>query len=170
MGLFKKKIDPIAQRERMLKVEIAALEGKIKKLNAGIAQAKTQPRLRSTALPHGQTSTVPANPVPRDPVFEDVDHKRIQAPAGETEPPTHYNESGVRKYDLLGAWERFTNHFRSQPPANQKLVSLLAAGNIQGLRPLRYEKRVARNRFVVLVVIFVLVLWGILAMFHGRGG
>jgi hypothetical protein len=170
MGLFKKKVDPITERERTLKAEIAALEGKIKKLNAGMAQTKNQPRLRSTALPHGQGVPVPAPPASRDPVFEEVDHKRVQAPVDQADPATHYNESGVRKFDLVEAWDRFMGHFRSRPSANQKLVSLLAAGNIQGLRPLRYEKRVARNRFIVLVVIFVFVLWGILAMFHGRGG
>jgi hypothetical protein len=37
----------------------------------------------------------------------------------------------------------------------------LAAGNIQGLRPLRYEKRVARNRFVALTMVLVIVLFGL---------
>ena len=41
----------------------------------------------------------------------------------------------------------------------------LAAGGIQGLRPMRYEKRVARNRFIALVVILFLTLLGIIAVF-----
>jgi hypothetical protein len=41
-------------------------------------------------------------------------------------------------------------------------VSYLAAGGIQGLRPLRREKRVARNRFFVLVAFLFFVLLGIL--------
>jgi uncharacterized protein involved in exopolysaccharide biosynthesis len=44
-------------------------------------------------------------------------------------------------------------------------VNYLAAGGIQGLRPMRYEKRVARNRFVVLVVFLFLMLLGIIAGF-----
>ena len=103
-------------------------------------------------------------PNPGDPIFEDVDQKRIQA----REPvvaPEQYNQLGVKKYDLLGFWRRLKNNFRSRPAANAKLVSYLAAGSIQGLRPLRYEKRVARNRFVVLTVVLLLVLWGIIAMF-----
>ena len=47
-------------------------------------------------------------------------------------------------------------------------MNYLAAGSIQGLRPLRYEKRVARNRFIFLVVVLVLVLWGILAVIFKR--
>jgi hypothetical protein len=44
-------------------------------------------------------------------------------------------------------------------------VSYLAAGGIQGLRPMRYEKRVARNRFILLVVILFFTLLGIITVF-----
>jgi cell division protein FtsB len=44
-------------------------------------------------------------------------------------------------------------------------VSYLAAGGIQGLRPLRYEKRVARNRFIFFVIILFLALLGTLLVF-----
>jgi hypothetical protein len=47
---------------------------------------------------------------------------------------------------------------------NPKLVNYLAAGSIQGLRPLRYEKRVARNRVIALTIIFLCVILGILAI------
>ena len=40
-----------------------------------------------------------------------------------------------------------------------------AAGGIQGLRPMRYEKRVARNRFVFLVVFLLLMLLGLIWAF-----
>ena len=42
-----------------------------------------------------------------------------------------------------------------------KLVSYLAAGGIEGLRPLRYEKRIARYRFIALIIAVFLVLLGI---------
>jgi hypothetical protein len=75
---------------------------------------------------------------------------------------------GVRKYDLGAAWQRLKNTFKTPPASNPKLVNYLAAGSIQGLRPLRYEKRVARNRFVFLVIVLVLMLWGILAVIFQR--
>jgi hypothetical protein len=53
---------------------------------------------------------------------------------------------------------------RGPPTTNPKLVNYLAAGSIQGLRPMRYEKRVARNRFLIVVGLVLLVLLGILAM------
>jgi hypothetical protein len=75
----------------------------------------------------------------------------------------HFNELGVRKYDLTALVERLQKFFRGPPLSNPKLINYLAAGSIQGLRPLRYEKRVARNRFLALAIIFVLVLLGIFA-------
>ena len=131
-----------------------------------------QPRLRSTAVPHGHhvPASVPASPPPsaaHEPIFEDVDHERIQSNA-EPVTPAHYNDLGVRKYDMASAWQRVKNHFRGPVASNPKLVHYLSAGSIQGLRPLRYEKRVARNRFIVLAVFLVLALWGVIAMFFKR--
>jgi hypothetical protein len=64
--------------------------------------------------------------------------------------------------------DRIKRHFRGPPAANPKLVNYLAAGNIQGLRPLRYEKRVARNRFVALTLVFVVVLFGLFCFLARR--
>ena len=165
MGLFKKKADPISQRAKALNAEIAALETKIQKLNSQQAKTANEPRVRSTAFP-GRIAAAPAPPPPvaREPIFEDVDQNRLQASEPAT-PPQQYNQLGVRKYDLLGFLGRMKGNFRSRPAANPKLVNYLAAGSIQGLRPLRYEKRVARNRFILLVTIFFLALLGILLVF-----
>jgi hypothetical protein len=44
-------------------------------------------------------------------------------------------------------------------------VHYLAAGGVQGLRPLRYEKRVARNRFILFVALLFSVLLGIIVVY-----
>lgn len=82
-------------------------------------------------------------------------------PRSETEMPEMFNELGVRKYDLPALLNRITNHFRGPTTSNPRLVNYLAAGGVQGLRPLRYEKRIARNRFIWLVVIVSLALFGL---------
>ena len=162
MGLFKKKADPISSRARALNAEISALEARIRKLNQQIQDGQG-PRLRSTVYPSGQTapgkSPTAAAPAATEPIFEEVGKL-----TGPSEPPAtsgHFNELGVRKFDLLAVWERLSKQFAGRPPANPKLVNYLAAGSIQGLRPLRYEKRVARRRFFVILGSVLLLFLGL---------
>jgi hypothetical protein len=195
MGLFRKKPDPISERAKLLNEQIAALESEIKKLDeqkeqapapsppspappapsaspfaatapsSANANSKAQPRLRSTARPHGQPAAAAAPT--QEPIFEQVDQDRIQT---HSEPitPSPYSDLGVRKSDFASTWHRLKTHFRGPVASNPKLVHYLSAGSIQGLRPLRYEKRVARNRFIVLAVFLMLALWGIIAIFVSR--
>ena len=173
MAWFKKKPDAISDRERALSNEIASLEAQIQRLDAQLQQNQVQPRLRSTAIPQGATlNHSPTEPAPsvvstlQEPIFEEVDRDPL-TPAGEPlTTPEHYNELGVRKYDLPALLRKFRNLFHGPSTTNPKLVSYLAAGGIQGLRPLRYEKRVARNRFIALVVVFLFALLCIVAMFY----
>ena len=160
MGLFKKKVDPLSERSRALNSEIAALEAQIKALDAKLHDSPTGPRLRSTARPHNSPIAAASPP---EPVFEPVDHHRVKAQTEPETPPGEFNDLGVRKLDWTGAWRRLKNHFHGPPANNPRLINYLAAGSIQGLRPMRYEKRVARNRVIGLTLILVVVLWGIAA-------
>jgi hypothetical protein len=170
MAWLRKKPDPISDRARDLNGEIARLESQIKELDAQLQRDHSQPRLRSTALPHGSTvshaAPAPAPPpAAEDPIFEEVDQDLLRARNEAATTPEHYNELGVRKYDLAALLRRIREHFRGPSTTNPKLVSYLAAGGIQGLRPLRYEKRVARNRFIFFAVILFLALLGTLLVF-----
>ena len=100
MGLFKKKHDPIADRAEALNQQIAALEAQIHDLAQqqasatspfvpapvptpaqSAAPASPRPRLRSTAKPRsaGGASTAPlAASQSVEPIFEEVDHQRLQ--------------------------------------------------------------------------------------------
>src|SRR5690242_16355871 len=111
MALFKKKIDPISERAVALNAEIAELEAQIKQLDSQLQRNGTEepsPRLRSTALPHGATvhrirelSPPPAAaPVVEEPIFEEVDQNRLKARDEAPVAPEHFNDLGVRKYDL----------------------------------------------------------------------
>jgi hypothetical protein len=186
MGFFRKKADPISERARALNQQIAALESEIERLSEqqenqdrpkppspAPAEAarppRQQPRLRSTALPHGhsgatmqaQSQPQPANP-PEEPALEDVNPFRVETEPAP--PPERAEQLGVRNPEPASMWQRIKNNFRAQPMANPKLVNYLAAGSIHGLRPLRYERRVARNRFLLLVVALAIMLWGLLAV------
>jgi hypothetical protein len=175
-----KVADPISDRARVLSDQIAALESQIKKLDTEIHTAAT-PKLRSTALPHGATvvrkpagaGDAALGPRPaesasatrtevREPVFETVKPVRAN---DETATPDQFNEFGARKYDLPALLNRLRSLFSRPASSNPRLVTYLAAGGVRGLRPLRYEKRVARNRFIALVIILLVILLGILSIF-----
>jgi hypothetical protein len=165
-----KPVDPISDRARALNEQIASLESEIKKLDTQI-QHTTAPRFRSTTLPHGATiarAHEPVAPPPKpvhEPVFEEVKPLRAD---DETATPDQFNELGVRKYDLPALLHRLRRQFSRPEAGNQRLVTYLAAGGVRGLRPLRYEKRVARRRFILLVAILLVVLFGIFYTFIHR--
>jgi hypothetical protein len=178
MGWLKKKSDPITDRARALNAEIAALEDQIRRLDAQSHRETTHPRLRSTAVPHGATinHTIPEPaapapvepPKPREPIFEEVNQDRLTSRIEPAITPQHFNEMGVRKFDLPALLRRIGGIFHGPTTANPRLVSYLAAGGVQGLRPLRKEKRVARNRFIFFAVFLFLMLWGIIWMWFNR--
>jgi hypothetical protein len=179
MSWLKKKSDPISERARTLNSEIAALEQQIKQLDATLQRGAAHPRLRSTAVPHGLTiahTTQPADPSPvapsappppkvHEPIFEEVGQEPLTSRTEPATTPEHYNELGVRKFDFTTLVRWFQKLFRRPAPMNPRLISYLAAGGVQGLQPLRKEKRVARNRFIFLVVVLFLILFGIISVF-----
>jgi hypothetical protein len=179
MAWLRKKPDPLSDRARALNQEIAQLEGRIRQLGAEVARDQVHPRLRSTALPHGTTVSHPgagaappsAGPAAaaHEPIFEEVDQGRLESGGESVIPRDHYNELGVRKYDLPALLRRIRGWFQGPSASNPKLVSYLAAGGIQGLRPLRYEKRKARRRFIIFAsVLFLLLLGTFLGLYRRR--
>jgi hypothetical protein len=165
-----KPVDPISDRARALNDQIAALESQIKKLDSQL-QHTTAPKLRSTTLPHGVTinrtreSAPPRSKPVTEPVFEEVKPVRDD---DETAGPDQFNELGVRKYDLPALFNRLRRQFSRPAAGDSRLVTYLAAGGVRGLRPLRYEKRIARRRVIVLAIIFFVILFGIFYTFYRR--
>src|ERR1041385_686129 len=127
MTWFRKKPDPISDRARAITAEIAAIESKIKRLDSQLHQNQPHPRLRSTALPQravfGHAPETVARPAPPPaPVFEDVAKTRLKTRAGVAS-PEHFNDLGVRKYDLPALLSRLRNQFRGPSTTNPKLVN-----------------------------------------------
>ena len=144
MGLFRRK-DPLKSRASTLKARLADLESQIEQLDqAGdvppqMPPAPIEPEPSMHELKSGDE---PLPPRPSHPLSEQ--------PLGTSDPE---NET---------LWQWFSSRFRKPPvSSNPRMVNFLAAGSIQGLRPLRYERRVARNRFLAFSVLLVLVLVGL---------
>jgi len=168
MGLFRKKKDPIKDREKSLVSEIEQLEDQIRSLQGVLENAKSEPHVRQTSYPGGGSVAKPVPAVEPDaprnePVFEAVDQQRLHGSG--TNPFTDSHDSrALQREGSTSLFERLMRYFRGPTSSNPKLVSYLAAGNIHGLQPLRYERRVARNRLLLWIAIIVVLIVGMLKM------
>ncbi|HAV63624.1 MAG TPA: hypothetical protein DCY13_14815 [Verrucomicrobiales bacterium] len=170
MGLFRKKPDPLKDREKNLSSEIEQLEEQIRQLQGVLSKAASEPRVRQTAYPARSSRNPdtggdnrPAN-APGEPVFEPVDQHKLQqaAPNPFKDRTERQDGQALKREGSTTLVERFNRFFRGPTSSNPKLVSYLAAGNIHGLQPLRYERRVARNKLLLWIVIFIILIVGFL--------
>ena len=173
MGWRKKQeaADPFEARSKALAEQIRKLEKQIQDL----AEKPAPPP------PRAQPSR--ANPTPQAPAPRSSSQatRPAPSPAALPKPPppapspsgpahdTRVNPHGLRKFDLAALWSRLQNHFRGPNANNPRMVQYLAAGSVHGLRPLRYERRVARNRFIGLFVLLVLILFGLAKVYFPSG-
>ena len=149
-GFSKKPVDALAARERELQAELTRLQKEVARLAREEPTAVAPARESPPSPPQAPAAGKPASrPVPSVP----------STSAGMSK--GHVNELGGRKYDIGATWRRFLHHLKGPTANNPGMARMLAAGSIHGLRPLRYERRVARNRFVALFVILLLILWGL---------
>ncbi len=163
MGLFRKKNDPIKAREQNLASEIDQLEDQIRALKGVLKQAASDPQTAAPASPGRSPAPRPAAAVepakpPAEPVFEPVDQQRLQAAANPFK--EKHDPRALQREGSTSRLEKVARYFRGPTSSNPKLVSYLAAGNIHGLQPLRYERRVARNRLLLWIVIIIVLIVG----------
>jgi len=170
MGWPRKKDlgDPFEARSRELADQIRLLEKQIQNL----ANKAPAPGTNPGRLPPAKASAAPKTPLTSPAVAAQV-LPPAPVPRARAASPTHLdariNPLGIRKFDLASLWNRMQQHFRGPNANNPRMVQYLAAGSVHGLRPLRYEKRVARNRFIGLFVLLMLILFGLARVYLPHG-
>lgn len=159
MAWFEKRKDPLLERESRLKAKLAEVELQIAALDVEMQQAPPEPKWRSTARPHSTTAA--AQEAANRAGFEDLRQQRPGRGTPKPVTPARLNPHGIAKFDLAGMIRRWRQRFGRPSPRQPQLVTYLAAGGIHGLPALRHEKRVARNRFLLLCAAFLVVSAGI---------
>ena len=135
MGLFQRNKDPLKKRAKSVQNKLNELQAQIQKLDEVPAQEPSKL--------HDLNQNNPS--LPRRPSAMKKDQPL---------------DTSVQRPKKL--WNRIIKNFRKPPVStNPNMVNFLAAGSIQGLRPLRYERRVARNRFLAFTTVLVLILIGL---------
>jgi len=149
----KKPGNALSLREKQLETEIVRLRREVGRLARETPTPTPAPVTPPPTTPSAAHSIVRSRPYSapvRPPLAPDVERAS-----------GHFNEFGVAKFDLMAVVRRWLGQFRGPTSNNPRMAKMLAAGSIQGLRTLRYERRVARNRFIALFVILLLILWGL---------
>ncbi len=145
MPLFARKSeDPLTVRQKELEAEMVRLQAQLGRLQKE---------------PPAAAAPKPVSPVDKAPFAPPLTPPPPAVPAAK--PAGQFNDLGVRKWDVGAAWQRLLNHLRGPTGNNPRLTKMLAAGSIHGLRPLRHERRVARNRTIALFVTLFLILAGV---------
>ena len=135
MGLFQRNKDPLKKRAKSVQNKLNELQAQIQELDKAPAQEPSKL--------HDLNQNNPSLP-------------RRPSAMGKDQPL----DTSVQRPEKL--WNRIIKNFRKPPVStNPNMVNFLAAGSIQGLRPLRYERRVARNRFLAFTTVLVLILIGL---------
>ena len=162
MAFFGRKKNPLRDRENNLNAEIAGLEDQIRHLKTALGQTgggESGPAEQGAGKPPGTLR----RPAP-EPVFEKVDQAALQDTHASNPFSSRADNRSIHEEGTVSFWEKLNRFFRGPKSSNPKLVSYLAAGNIHGLRPLRYEKRIHRNRTLLWVGILLVALVGLLKM------
>jgi hypothetical protein len=166
MPLFRRRHDPLEARSRELADKVKRLEREVRDV-ARIQPGSSPPRsVAAPDVPSGGDIPRPS-PVPRGRVAPDrlapsgpaAVPRVVGGPAPGPDPLV--SPVGARKFDLPAAWRRWAARFDTRGGASPAASRYMTSNSIHGLRPLRYEKRVARNRFIGLFILLVLVLTGL---------
>ena len=157
MGWFTRTPDPMAVRTRELTTEIAALESQIAHLSDAA---------HSTDRHQIQTALDETPDLPPDPVLQaDLEFPELLPAEPARECPGLFNDQGVRKFDLAGWWRRVKQRAPLPTPTpSENIVTFIASGKNHGYTSLRKERRVARNRFILLAFVLLAMLWTVLSL------
>lgn len=154
MGWFKRNGNSLAARSRKIDQELASVQKRIRQLSLGLDGA-----------PDPEPMAPPAKAPTKGKSHSEKPRRGRVTAAGSDSPFL----AGAASRPTTSPWQSFkgevTRWLRQlkdgRQPADRdrsKFVNYLAAGSFEGMRPLRYEKRIARNRMLFLVVCLLLVI------------
>lgn len=151
MAIFRKKQDdPLTHRAQELEQEIAKIQAEIQRLK----------RLETTH----QEIRKPRKNLDDSRLFIEGDQPFLEDKENLTVKKIKEAQPESAKFDLIGELKRRFGLGKKTESEKTKLIQTLMAGSIQGPPLLKYEQRVARNRFLLLFTIFIIVLLGVLSL------
>ena len=147
------------QRQNVLDRRLREIDKELVHLDAQVRRLKREPG--KDAPPKPASTVYPGNRPPAAPAPPDPGHVSFGTPRQRELWSKHAREEEVNPPggDGRSWWQSFLPP--RQRPLDPKLVSYLSTGSFKTMRPLRYERRMARYRFIFS---FALLLGAVLAL------
>ena len=159
--------DPFSFRAKVLNNRARELKAEIRKLEK---QCTQEPKYQRTTSSRGTYEQSDTGDTRLRSMFETIEHVSLGLKNNARDPQAHYNAQGVKKLDPMGWIKRHSEknpaleNTDAEKANTTKWVQYMATGGVQGIEPLRREKRIARNRFLLMFTLFLVVLCGIFAV------
>ncbi len=134
--------------------------------SAGPAAPPPKPRFRTTVTPKGVAPIHGIEPhevdffARKDKAVDfslEAEERAASKPSSEPEKTELPSPTQNQIHDFID-WVLRRGVQPKEPHPKERLASYLTTGSFQRLKPLRYERRVARTRFAILALIVVVVL------------
>lgn len=178
MSWFSTKNDALGNQEKKLRSQIAEVERQIHQLE----KARRKVEKGEAPAPISNPFNDPTSLLKKRPrLFQnpgDQDKYRLgHTPAPQMKPAPAHEEAGShtakqpsakvsplvpRQDDLSKSLSQFVRESRDDPRApteeDSRFLKYLAAGNLEGMKKLQFEKGVARNRKIVLFIFLALIV------------
>lgn len=140
----------LQERIAALQRELARVEGTIEELDSAV---RTPDRESAAARLKGLTAPAPREPTatrsPAKPAPPSPPATAAVAPVPEESPTTEELEASLPK---MTRDRRFASYF--------------VTGSLQSVRPLRTERRMQRNRAIIMTIIALFLLFGVITIVH----
>lgn len=148
----------LAERLHSLQRELSRVEGNIESLAKAVENPDREDALRRLQQLNAELDRSKAEPKP------DIPPQRLtprefpfeQAPVPPDDVPAVHRSPAAPLAEEAG--------LAPKTPSDQRFANYFVTGGLHSVRPLRQERRVQRNKAIVMVIIAALVLYGVIQL------
>jgi len=143
------KDSPLKRRLEDLERELSAVNREVKSLTKDIGRGVARPSRQPPARPGSQTQGEARGNNYTGELFGSAD--RTSGRKSEEASPLSSE-----------AVERLSSQERAKLERNPRFANYFVSGSVDGIRPLRHERRIQRNKAITMIIVVLLVLLGVL--------
>ena len=159
-----KKESALERRLNQVKKDLALVNGDVKAMSKAVREADgvlVRPKLRSVPSreePAASKPPAPAVAIPRQEPRPPSDELFPELGSGAKAKSSSFSAPPAAAQEPMSGAGEFAGVERSKMEKNKRFANYFVSGGMDGIRPLRQERTVQRNKAIAMVVFVVLVL------------